>query len=266
MPEIFNYEFMRLAFYSGTLVGILSPMVGIFMVVKRYSALTDTLSHVALTGIALGLIWGQIPLIWGIGISMLSGLLIEFLKKHAKIQPEVILVMFLSGSLALLSILISKIRGFNFNLHGFLFGSLTSLTLNDFWRLFIIFVLSLSVILFFYNDFLQISFSEDLAKTSGVRVKFLNYLLIFLTCLVVSTGISMVGGLLIGSLSILGVSTALQFGLGFQKTLWLGIFFSVLSVWLGLFLAFYLDFPSGSSIVVVNLVFFVISALINKIW
>lgn len=263
MFEIFQYEFFQRALFAGLLVSIISPLIGMFMVVRRYSALSDTLSHVALVGVAIGLITSFSPIFLGIVVAVIAGILIELLRSYKKVYTESALMLFLSGSIAVVSILISSFGGFKVSLSSFLFGSISTVTNSDLYWIVAIFAIVSLLITIFYQDFLQLSFSEDLAKISGVNVFWLRLLITVLASMVVAVGIQVVGGLLIGSLMVIPVITSLQYKLGFQLSHLLAVIFSVVALFIGFLAAFYFNIPTGGAIVLTNITLFIISLGIN---
>ena len=263
MLEFLSYGFIQRAFLAGTLLAITAPVIGIFMVVRRYSAISDTLSHVALVGVATGLLLDQSPLIFSILVASLAGVLVEIFRQNKKLYGESVLVLVMSASLAIVSIMLTFSGGFGVTLSSFLFGSISTVSVTDIWWSVGILVLVLGSVLVFYKPMLRTVFDQNLAKISGTNTIFIRFWLVFLASLVVASGIQIVGGLLVGSLVVIPVITALQYSLGFKNTLFWGVCFSVISVWLGLILAYYQNLPSGGSIVAVNISFFVLSFLIN---
>lgn len=263
MLEILQYQFFQKALLAGLLVAILSPLIGMYVVVRRYSALSDTLSHVALVGVAVGLITSVSPIFLGIVFSVIAGVLIELLRSYKKVYTESALMLFLSGSIAVVSILISSFGGFRVSLSSFLFGSITTVTDTDLYWILGIFCLVIIMVSWFYKGFLQLSFSEDLAKISGVNVFWLRLLITVLASMVVAIGIQIVGGLLIGSLMVIPVITSLQYKLGFRASHILAVAISVVALFVGFLAAFYYDIPTGGAIVLTNITFFVISLGIN---
>jgi zinc transport system permease protein len=265
MFEIFQYEFMQRAFLAGTVVAIIAPMVGIFLIVRRYSGLADTISHVSLVGVALGLIWGLTPIPISIGLSTLSAFIIEKLRESKKVFAESALAIFTYASLGLVSIIVSTGKGFGTNLSSFLFGSILTISRENLY-----YILPLGLIVFvtligFYRKFFVISFDLELAKISGIRTGFWNLILTLLVCLVISSGILVVGGLLIGAMMIIPAVTSLQYKLSFRNSLILASMFSTISLWLGLITSYYLDLPSGGAVVMINMAFFGLSLLVNSL-
>lgn len=264
MLEIFQYTFLQRAFIAGTVIALIAPIVGIFLVVRRFSALADTLAHVSLIGIAVGILTKLNPIVWAVIASVISGLGIEKLRESKKIYGESALVLFLSGSLGISSVILSLSRGFNNSLFSYLFGSINTITLNDIYLTTGVAIIVISVITLLFSKFFLLAFDEDLATAQGLPVKTLNFVLITLAAITVSVGIQVVGVLLIGALMILPILTALQYQLSFRYTLFLGIIFSLFSVWIGLFSSFYLNIATGGSIVVINLMFFSLSLIFGK--
>ena len=116
MLEIFQYDFMIRAFIAGIAIGVIAPLIGMFLVVRRYSLMADTLAHVALLGVAFGFLLNISPLLTAVGTSVVAGLGMEKLRKNKRLSGDSILALFLSGSLAIAVVLISISRGFNVNL------------------------------------------------------------------------------------------------------------------------------------------------------
>ncbi len=264
MLEIFHYEFMQRAFLAGALIGLTAPLIGIFLVVRRYSMLADTLAHVSLFGIAIGLVLNVNPFLTAIVASVLGSIFIENLRSEKKLLTESVLSLFLSGALAMAVVLISITNGFNANLYNYLFGSIAIVSTYDIYVIGALAVVLIFSVLYFFKDLFLLSFDSELAIVNKVPVKFINLSLAILAALQVSISIRAVGVLLIGALMVIPVITSFQFGMGFKKTLILAIIFSEISIFAGLYLSYYFDLASGGTIVMLNLLFFVISLLFNK--
>lgn len=256
MLSIFEYSFMIRAFAAGIAIALIAPTIGTFLVVRRYSLVADTLAHVSLTGVAIGLLLGINPVAAAIGTSVLAATGIEYLRTKKNIFGESVLAVFLSASLAIAAILFSITRGIGANLFSFLFGSITTVTANDLFFIAGLGVLVLLSILLFYKEFFLTSFDEELARTNGIKTNFFNLLLIILAAVTVSLAMRIVGILLIDALMVIPVITAMQYKKGFYKTLFMAIIFALVSVISGIFLSYYLDLASGGTIVVVGLILF----------
>ncbi len=261
--EMFQYEFMTRAFLAGVLVAVIAPMIGMFLVVRRYSFMADTLAHVALAGVAAGLLTGVQPILTALAASLLTAVSVESLRFGKKLLGETALSIFLSGGLAISSILLS-LGGTGANLHGILFGSIATVTRADLLLISALGLLvTLSVILL-YKEFFAIAHDEDLAIASGLPVRFLNLLLVCLAAVTVALTMRVVGVLLVGALMVIPVASAMQLKCSFRRTLALAVAFSLFSVVTGLTASFYLGLASGGTIVLTALAVFVACALLGK--
>ena len=264
MLQIFQYDFMIRAFIAGLIIGVLAPAIGVFLVVRRYSLLADTLSHVSLVGVSAGVLFGFNPILGALVVSSAAAFGMERLRESRKIFGESILALFLSGSLALALVLLSLSHGLNVNVFSYLFGSITTVTNQDLLIIGLFGLLVLVTVLGLFKKFFLVSYDEELAKANGLPVRFLNVTLMVLAAVTVSLSMRVVGVLLIGALMVIPVLTATQFGTSFLKTAVYAVGLSLAAVIIGLFSSFYLNLPSGATIVVTALIFFGLSLLFNK--
>jgi zinc transport system permease protein len=264
MLEIFHYSFMIRAFIAGGLIGVVAPVIGTLLVAKRYSLMADSLAHVSLAGVALGLLLGIYPVYSAIAVAVITAIVIEKLRVKRGVSGEVALAMFLSGGLAVAIVLIGVGKGFNVDLFSYLFGSITTVKNEDLWVIGSLSTVVLATVSLFYKEFIYISFDEEAALVSGVPVSFLNMALMILTALTVSISMRVVGILLIGALMVIPVVTAMQLRQSFLKTILWSIFYSLTSVGIGLFMSYYFNLASGGAIVVTALALFFVTTLINR--
>lgn len=264
MFEIFQYDFMVRAFVAGLVIAFLAPMIGLFLVVRRYSYMADTLAHVSLVGVALGVLAGVNPILPAIGVATIASLGIEKLRENKRLFGESILALFLSGSLALAVVLMSLSKGFQGDLMSYLFGSITTVSFFDVILILILAAVVAVFIFFFYRQLFLVTFHEELAFAEGLNTKAFNTFLIIAAAIVVSLSMRIVGTLLIGALMVIPVVTALQMRMSFRNTFLYSILFSVLSTVIGLFVSFYLDLSSGGTIVLVALGFFLLTLLMKR--
>jgi zinc transport system permease protein len=264
MLDIFEFGFMQRAFIAGLAIALSAPLIGMFLVVRRYSLMADTLAHVALVGVAIGVLTGTQPIVVAIVVSALASLGIERLRRTTFVYGESILALFLTGSLAVASLLFSLARGFggggaSVNILGFLFGSITTVTPLDLVVIVVLSLVIVAVIALLYKELFLVSFDEEMAQAQGVRHMALNGLLVVLAGVSVSISMRVVGSLLIGALMVIPVITAMAYRLSFFRTMLLSVAFSMVAVVCGLFLSYYFDLASGGSIVAVLLVMFIVS-------
>lgn len=264
MLEFLQYDFMVRALIAGSIVAVTAPLIGIFLVVKRYSLMADTLAHVSLVGVAIGYIAGVNPVICAIVVAVTASVGMEKLRKVRGIFGESVLAIFLSGSLAIASILIVVSKGFNASLFGFLFGNITTVSSTDLYVIAATSAVVVVVISMIYRQLFLLAVDEELAQVSGLSVKLYNQILLTVSAVMVSVAMRIVGVLLVGALIVIPVVTAMQWGRSFAKTMALSIIFSLFFMISGIILSFYLGLPAGGTVVLVALVIFLTSIFINK--
>lgn len=265
MFEIFNYSFMVRAFIAGGAIAIIAPLIGTFLVMRRFSLFADSLSHVALAGVAVGIISGWHPVATAVIACIIAAVFIEKLRSEQKIYGDAALSLFLSGSLAVALVLISLAHGFNVNLFSYLFGSVAAVEEMDVYIILGLTVVVLVVLLGYYRQLFYISFDEEAAKVSGVRVKVMNLLLMTLAAVTVALSMRIVGILMVGALMVIPVLAALQIAKSFRQTLLYSVLFSVLSVFAGLVLSYQFDIIAGGAIVLLALLVFVFMLFLGNI-
>ncbi len=256
MLNIFQYSFILRGLEAGIIVAFIAPLIGTFLVLRRYSLIADTLAHVSLTGIALGFLLGINPIITALGVTVISSLGIERLRITKRIYGESALALFLSGSLGLATILLSLSRGFNANLFNYLFGSVVTVTQNDIYTIAILAFIVVAILATFYKELIYITFDEESAHVSGIPVQRINTILIILAALAISLSIPIVGVLLISALIVIPVVTALQLRKSFTQTILYAEGISLCSVIAGIFISFYANLSTGGTIVLLMLLIF----------
>ncbi len=259
MLEIFTYKFLVYAFLAGTMVAITSPLIGIHLVVRRYSMMADTLAHTSLLGVTVGFFAGINPIAGAVVVGAISAVVIEYLRNERKLPGDAVLAVFISGSLALTVIIYSLMPSAGMNLFSFLFGSITTVSISDLYLTSVLSILLLSTLFFLHRDLFLVSLDEDLAKVSGVKAKLTNYVALVLTAVSVSLAIKVVGALLVGALMVIPVMTAVNMKKGFYGTQVLSVIISLFCVIGGLFASYYIGLPSGGTIVAISLILFVLS-------
>ncbi len=264
MSEMLSYDFMQRAFVAGLFIAILASMSGTFVVLRRYSLMSETLAHSALVGVAVGLVAGYNPLWMAVVVAIASAWLIEYLRSTFSLYSDAILAIMLSGSLAIAVIIVSLGGAFNNSLFSYLFGSILSVTDEDVQTIVIFGTLSLLFLLLFAKELYFIAYDEEVARTSGIKVKFLNFLLVTVVAIIIALSIRVVGSLLIGALMVIPTVAALQYRVGFRNTMLISLFFALFSVVFGMSLSYYYSLPSGATIVLSIIVIFIISLIINK--
>ncbi|MDB5224599.1 MAG: ABC-type transporter, integral rane subunit [Candidatus Adlerbacteria bacterium] len=240
------------------IVALIAPLIGIFLVLRRYSLIADTLAHVSLAGVALGLLLNISPILSALGVTIVSSLGIERLRTTKRIYGESALALFLSGSLAVATILLSLGHGFNTNLFNYLFGSIVTVTQTDVYTIAILALIVVAVLTAFYKELVYITFDEESAQVGGIPTRRINTLLIVLAALTISLSIPIIGILLIAALIVIPVIAALQLRKSFAQTILYAEGISLFSVLAGIFTSFYLDLSTGGTIVLIMLAIFLL--------
>ncbi|HHW43887.1 iron chelate uptake ABC transporter family permease subunit [Desulfofundulus thermobenzoicus] len=249
MGEIFAYDFMIRALLAGLLAGLICPAVGVFLVLRRYAFMADTLAHISLAGVALGLILGIFPPVATLAVALTAALAVERLRAAGRLHGEAILALMMSSGLALAVVLISLARGFNVDVMGYLFGSILTVGPADLLLILVVGVVVLGMLAVFHKELFFISFDEECARVAGLPVDRLNVLFILLVALTVSVSIRVVGVLLVGALMVIPVLTAQLVAGSFKRLFWFSLVLGVTVSFWGLVLSYRLGTAAGGSIV-----------------
>ena len=241
---ILGYAFFQNALIISLLISVLCPCIGIFLVLRRYAMIGDTLAHASLAGVAAGLLADLNPILGAFAFTALCGALIEFLRGYFRKYTELILsiVLALSVGTAITIISSGKLRA---NANAFMFGSVLTVTRADVYTVLALSLVSVLSLVFLYDRLVYIAYDEDAARIAGVRVKAINYAFSVLVAAAIAVSIRIVGVLVLGSMIALPVATALQMERGFKATLLFSILFSVVDIMSGLFLSYFLDVAPG---------------------
>jgi zinc transport system permease protein len=264
MLEIFQYDFMLRAFAAGFIIAVIAPVIGMYIVARRYSLMADTLAHVSLLGVAISAWLGTSPIITALTTTVVGAIGIERVRQRQRFSGESVLALFLTGSLALAVVILSLTKNLNANFFSFLFGSITTVRANDIIIMAVLGVVTLATVVRLYRPLFLLSLDEELATASGYRVGFLKLLLVIMAAVTVALSMRIVGTLLIGAMMVIPVLTATQFRRGFRQTMILAIVISLLAVLVGLFASFYLNLATGGTIVVATLVIFSITSFVFR--
>lgn len=260
-----QYTFIQKAFFAGAFVAVICSTLGLFLVLRKMSLIGDGLSHVSFGAIALGLFFGFYPFYIAIPVVMIASLAILKISEKAKIYGDAAIGIVSAIGIAGGVILASVSKGFNVDLFSYLFGNILAISNTEVILSVLLSLVVLAVIYFFYWDLFSATFDEEYAKTTGVKTNFINTLLTLLTAVTVVLSVKMVGVMLVSALLILPAVTALQLAKGFKPAMIIGGVVALLSVLLGITFSFFLDVPSGATIVMVNALFFGIALLYKKI-
>jgi len=244
---------MHRALISGVAIAILCSVIGLFLVLRRYSLFGDAIAHSSFGGIALGLMVGVYPLWTAYGVSLISALIITRIKEKYDISGDASVAILLSSGIAIGLVIIGISGGFTIDIFSFLFGSILLVSVND-----TILILSLTgviliVVLLLYRQLLYSTFNEEQAKVSGIPVEKINYLIVFMAGITVVTSIQLVGVLLISALFVIPNVSAIMYGKGFKQTAIISMCFSIFSVVAGILISYIFDITPAGTIVLLSI-------------
>lgn len=271
IEALLNFDFMRYSLLSGILIGFIAPLIGAFIVVRRLSLIADALSHVTLGGISFGMFILTLspalaiinPMWFGILFAIVGALLIEKLRTSYSNYQEIAIPIIMSAGIALSAIFISLADGFNQEIVGLLFGSISAVSLSD---LLTVVVISIVVVLFitlFYKELFILSFDEEYSRVINIP-KWIQFLFIVIVAMVISASMRVVGILLVSALITLPIAIAMRITKGFKQLIILSVIIGEFSVIMGLVLAFYMNISPGGVIVVLLVLLLGLTMLFQK--
>ncbi|MBW8171522.1 metal ABC transporter permease [Ornithinimicrobium sp. Arc0846-15] len=266
MTEILSLEFMRNALLAAAFVGLAAPLVGIFLVQRRLSLVGDGMGHVALAGVAVGVLTDQSPVFTALIAAVLAGVIIEVIRMRGRASGDIALAIMFYGGIAAGVVIINKVDGSQTsNLTGYLFGAITTTSRED---LAVFGVLSLVIIVVttvLRQRLFAVAGDEEYARASGLPVLALNLILAVLTAVTVVVAMRVVGLLLISALMIIPNAAAQQVARSFRSaTLW-AVFFGLASSLGGVVTSYYADTAAGGTIVLVAIGLFAVVAVLRAL-
>ena len=272
IDALLNFDFMRYSLISGILIGFIAPLIGAFIVVRRLSLIADALSHVTLGGISFGMFLLTIlptlsfvnPMWFGILFAVIGALLIEKLRTSFSNYQEIAIPIIMSAGIALSAIFISLADGFNQEIVGLLFGSISAVNLSDLNTIIIIAIIVVFFIILFYKELFILSFDEEYSKVIGIP-KWIQFLFIIIVAMVISASMRVVGILLVSALITLPIAISMRITKGFKQLIALSLALGELSVIMGLVLAFYMNISPGGVIVVLLVIMLIITMAYQKL-
>lgn len=250
--EILSYGFVQKGLVAGIAIAIICSLMGVFLVLRRYSLFGDAVSHMAFGGISVGMLVGVYPLWTAFVVSILGALGITKLRKSTKISGDAAIAVLLVSGFGIGVLLISITDGFKVDLFSFLFGSILLISLEDTLSIIAISTGVVAAVVALRKQLLHLTFDEEQAKVSGINVDRLNYIFVVLASITVITSMRLVGILMISALIVLPNITSMMFGKGFKKTIAISMSISVSSVVSGIVLSYYWDLAPSGVIVMIS--------------
>ncbi|HEX7126345.1 MAG TPA: metal ABC transporter permease [Thermodesulfobacteriota bacterium] len=265
MPEILQYDFMQRALAGGTLIGLLCPLIGTFLVLRGYALIGDGLGHVAFAGVGTAMLAGLYPPLLAGLFAVAAALGLERLRRRPGSRGEIGLALVFYAGIAVAVIAATLARSFNAGLLGFLFGSVVTIGAADLWAIGGLTLLVGGAVALLGPALFAVGIDEEAARVAGLPVDRLNDLLAVSAALTVVVGMQVVGVLLVAALIVVPVAAALPLARSFRQALLGAVALGVLSVWVGLGASFYLDLAPGATIVLAALALYVLTSSAGRL-
>lgn len=263
--EMLSYQFMARAIIVGLLVSICSSLLGVVLVLKKYSMIGDGLSHVGFGALAIATALNKAPLAIAIPIVVIAAFFLLRISENSKIKGDSAIALISTSSLAIGVMVLSMTKGMNTDVSNYLFGSILGLNYEDVKLTIFLTIIILFVFILFYNRIFAITFDETFSKATGVKTNFFNMLIALLTALIIVLGMRTMGSLLISSLMIFPALTSMQILKSFKSVVINSLIISILCFVIGIVLSYMYDMPTGATIAIVNVIMFIIYYIIGTI-
>lgn len=265
LVNLFSYSFITRAIIVGVLVSLCASLLGVILVLNRYSLIGHGLSDVGFASLSLAMAVGVSPLLVATPIVVVTSFVIMYVSQSKKINGDVAIGIFSTGALAIGIIITALTKGFNTDVYSYMFGSILSMNITDVALSVVLSVVILSVFIIFYNRLFVVTADESFAKASGINVTFYQFLISFLTAITVVLGMRMMGTLLISSLIIFPAVTAKKIVRSFKGLMILSAIISVICFVIGILISFVLNIPTGAGIVAVNIAVMIIVSVVGQV-
>ncbi len=261
--EMFSYQFMVRAVMGGVLISLCAALLGVSLVLKRYSMIGDGLSHVGFGALAIATAANIAPLQLAIPIVVVAAFLLLRLSESSRIKGDAAIALISTSALAIGIMVATMSTGMNTDINSYLFGSILSMSASDTWLCIVLSVVVLILFVIFYNKIFAVTFDESFARATGTRVGAYNMIIALLTALTIVIGMKMMGSLLISSLIIFPAITSMRLCKRFKTVIITSAAVSVVCFFIGLVISYMYSTPTGASIVIVNLGALILFSLIG---
>lgn len=252
--ELLQYPFMVRALVVGILISICASLLGTSLVLKRYSMIGDSLSHVGFAALAVSYAFYLDPLVISIPVTMAAAFLLLELKESMRIKGDAATALLCSSALAVGVLAISLTRGMNTDVSNYMFGSILAMSSADVWLSLTAGSIIILLYILFYHPLFAVTFDESFATASGVRSHFYHLVLALMTAVTIVLGMRMMGALLISSLIVFPAITAMQICHRYLTTIWTSTLVGLVCFLVGITLSYALSIPTGPCIVLINLI------------
>lgn len=264
--QVLSYPFMSRAIIVGILVSLCASLLGVILVLKRYSLIGHGLSDIGFASLSLAMAVGVSPVVVATPVVIIASFIIMYVSQNKKINGDVAIGIFSTSALSFGVIITSLSKGFNMDVYSYMFGSILAMSKIDVMMSIILSIIVLSIFIIFYNRLFLITADEDFARAVGLNITFYQFLISFLTALTVVIGMRMMGTLLISSLIIFPAFIAKKFVRSFKYLVILSAVISIFCFIFGMLISFVFNLPTGAGIVLINVITLFFSFIINFVF
>ncbi len=261
--EMFSHQFLVRAIIGGALVSLCAALLGVSLVLKRYSMIGDGLSHVGFGALAIATSANIAPLEFAIPIVIVTAFLLLRLSENSKIKGDAAIALISTSALAIGIISATMSTGLNTDINSYLFGSILSMSEEDMWLCIILSVVVILLFVIFYNKIFAVTFDENFAKATGTRSGIYNMIIAFLMAITIVIGMKMMGSLLISSLIIFPAITSMRVCKRFKTVIITSAIVSIVCFFVGISISYMHSTPAGATVVVTNLGALIIFSLVG---
>lgn len=255
---------MRQAFQASFLISLIAPIIGLFLILRRQTLLADTLSHVSLVGVALGLLLGVNPTWMNLFVVALISILLEYIRSVYKSYSEISIAIMMSGGMALALVLMSFSDGTSMSLNNFLFGSIVTISTEQVQFLFFLTIILILLYVVFRRPMYVLTFDEETAFTAGLPVKLMSIAFNVVTGMTIAIVMPIVGALLVSAIMILPAAISMRLSKSFTGVILIGIVVAMIGMFGGLISSYYFATPPGATITLIFLAIFFIMLLVER--
>ena len=263
MWEMFSYPFIIRALVVGILVSLCSALLGVNLVLKRYSMIGDGLSHVAFSAMAVATVMNWAPLWVAIPVVIAASILLLRLSANSRIKGDSAIALVSTGALAVGVFIISMKSGINTDINNYMFGSVLAISKSDVALSVGLSLAVLALYVVFYNKIFAVTFDEPFARATGIRAGFYNMLIAVLTAVTIVLGMRMIGALLISSLIIFPAMSSMRVFKNFRSVVICAAVISAVCFFAGLLISYQYSAPTGASVVIIHLAVFAVFCAVD---
>ncbi len=265
IAEMLSYPFLVRALICGVLLSVCASLLGVSLVLKRYSMIGDGLSHVGFGALAIATAFHWAPLAVSIPVVVAAAFLLLRLNENTKIKGDAAIALISTGALAIGILVVSLTTGVNIDIYNYMFGSVLAIDKTSFFVSIGACVVIIVLFLLFYNRIFAVTFDEDFTRATQARSSGIHILIALLTAVVIVLGMRLMGALLISALIIFPALTSMRVFKSYKKVTVSAAILSAVCFVIGIFCSYTISIPVGATVVVINIIAFLIFFLIGKI-